>query len=74
MFKLIMRAQVNWISGFGRYLDLVLAMALMVVAIDSGSWIWGLFAAIALASFIFDANGRFQRYVFNKSMTKAGVR
>ena len=74
MFELIMRAQVKWFSGFGRYLDLFLGMLFLVLAWHLDSITLYVFAVIGLLSFIFDLNGRVQRWVLNSSVTRVRKR
>lgn len=74
MFKLFMRAQVKWFGGFSRYADLCLSMALSVIAYYQNS-AWTLaFACLGLISFIFDFNGKIQRFTLNSALANVGPR
>lgn len=74
MFKVLMRGLVGWSSGFGRYLDLMLATVLLVLGyVWSQPWLL-VGGVVAGAAFALDANGRFQRWMMNGMLAKVGNR
>ena len=74
MFKVLMRGVVNWTSGFGRYLDLLVGCALLVIGLHWSEPFTIALAAVALLSFAIDFNGRFQRWMMNGMLAMAGKR
>ena len=74
MFRLLMRGVVNWTSGFGRYLDLFVGMMLLVIGLHWSEPFTIAFGVMALLSFAIDFNGRFQRWMMNGMLAKAGKR
>ena len=74
MFKVLMRGVVNWTSGFGRYLDLALGVALLFIAWQWQQPVTAAFGALGVVSFIADINGRFQRWTMTRLLAKKGIR
>jgi len=70
MFKVLLRGMTSWSAGFARYLDLALGCCLLVLA---GLWLspWlGAFGALSLATFVFDLNGRIQRWTMKSALSR----